>query len=103
MAPLVSANQRATFKRETLFKNISLVVAKLTQLDLPATITAIYGFGGVLRDKERLHDVDAICLYSQTPGQQQRWEKFRENFSSVGFHDSKRRPIHELRDLLEPV
>lgn len=99
---MLISSQRAVFKRETLFKNVSLVVAKLTQLDLPATITAIYAFGGVLRDKERLHDVDAICLYSQTPEQQQRWERFRENFSTVGFH-RKRRPIDELWDLLEPV
>ncbi len=41
LAPLVSNNQRATFKRETLLKSVSLVVAKLAQLDLPATITAI--------------------------------------------------------------
>lgn len=103
MAPLASNNQRVAFKRETLLKSVSLVVAKLAQLDLPATITAIYALGGVLRDKERLHDVDAICLYSQTPEQQEWWERFRENFSSVSLHDRKRRPIQELWDLLKPL
>ena len=93
--------QRAVFRRETLLKKLSAVVAKLPQLNLPATIKAIYAFGGVLREKERLHDIDIICLYVQTPEHSQRWNQFWENFSTHGFH-SERSPIHELRGLLEP-
>lgn len=101
MTQPVDSNQRALFKRGTLIKKLSSVVARLPQLDLPATIRAIHAFGGVLRDKERLHDVDAICLYSQTPEQSERWAKFRENFNNVSWH-GKRSPIGELWDLLKP-
>lgn len=86
-------------------KKLATVVAKIPELDLPATIKAIYAFGGILRDKERLHDIDAICLYSQTPEQSQRWARFRENFnnvSRVGRNGWQRSPIAELWNLLEP-
>jgi len=63
---LTDHSQRALFKRETLVKKLSAVVARLPLLDLPAKIRAIYAFGGILRDKKHLHDIDVICLYSQT-------------------------------------
>jgi len=69
----MDGSQRAVFKREALLKKLSVVVAKLPQLNLPATIKAIYAFGGVLREKERLHDIDIICLYAQTPEHSQQW------------------------------
>ena len=102
MTQPMAGSQRSVIRREILLKKLSTVVTKLSQLDLPATIRAIYTFGGVLREKEYLHDIDVICLYSQTPEQNQRWESFRENFSTYGFHGSQRRPIHELWGLLKP-
>jgi hypothetical protein len=101
--PSFPSNIRRTgFKRKTLLNKLASVVAKLPQLDLPATITAIYAFGSILRDKEWPHDLDAICLYSQTPEQHRRWETFQKNFSTVDFKEQNRRPIRELWDLLEP-
>jgi hypothetical protein len=96
-----TSNHRAVFRRETLLKKLSIVVAQLPQLDLPATIEAIYAFGGILREKERLHDVDVICLFSQTWEQSQRWTRFRDNFNDIkqGFESS---PVRKLWPLLGP-
>lgn len=96
------STQRTTFKRETLLKQLSIVVAKLPFLDLPATIKAVYAFGGVLREKKQLHDIDMICLYNQTEEQSRRWRQFQENFSTVSLqNNNNRRPIHELWPLFE--
>ena len=94
------STERTTFKRETLLKQLSIVAAKLPFLDLPATIKAIYAFGGLLREKKRLHDIDIICLYSQTEEQSRRWRQFQENFCTVNLHNN-RRPIHELWPLFK--
>lgn len=96
-----SGSHRAIFRRETLLKKLAAVVTQLPQLDLPATIRAIYAFGGVLREKERLHDVDVVCLFSQTPEQSQRWETFRKNFNNIS-HGSESSPIGRLWHLLDP-
>ena len=93
---------RMAFKKETLLRSFSSVVSKLSQLDLPATVIEIRVFGGILRDKPRLHDIDAICLYFQTKRQQERWTKFRKNFSSIDLEKESRRPINELMGLLSP-
>ncbi len=93
--------ERSVFRRETLLKKLSLVVARLPQLDLPATIKAMYAFGGILREKERLHDVDVICLFSLTSEQSQRWARFCDNFSGIK-PDSKSSSLKELRPLLDP-
>lgn len=93
--------ERPVFRRETLLKRLSLVVARLPELNLPATIKAIYVFGGILREKGRLHDIDVICLFSQTPEQTQRWAKFCENFSDIK-PDSRSSSLGKLRPLLDP-
>ncbi len=98
---LTGTSQRAIFKRETLVMKLTSVVNKIPIVDLPANIRAIYAFGGVLRDKEHLHDIDAICLHSQTPEQNQRWTKFWDKFNNVS-HGDKESPIGELWHLLEP-
>ncbi|MFH1087272.1 MAG: hypothetical protein V1737_01635 [Chloroflexota bacterium] len=84
-----------------MLKKLSLVVAQLPQFDLPAAIKAIYVFGGILREKERLHDVDVICLFSQTSEQSQRWARFCDNFSGIK-PDSKSSSLRKLRPLLDP-
>lgn len=96
-----TGNQRPVFRREALLKKLSLVVAQLPQLDLPATIKTIYAFGGVLREKERLHDVDVVCLFSQTPEQSQRWTSFCDNFSDIK-HSFESSPVRKLWPLLDP-
>jgi len=93
-------SNRRLFKRRTLLKNLSSVVAKLPQLDLPATIRAIHTFGSVPRGKERPHDLDAFFLYSQTPQQSQRWARFQENFRTIVFHEGEEEKIRELWELL---
>ncbi len=98
---LTSVNQRTLFKRETLVKRLTSVVEKISLADLPATIRAIYAFGGILRDKDRLHDIDVFCLFSQNQEQSQRWDKFRERFNDLS-HGSQKSPIDELWHLLEP-
>lgn len=94
-------NQRTLFKRETLVKKLTSVVEKIPLADLPATIRAIYAFGGILRDKERLHDIDVFCLFSQNQEQSQRWDKFRERFNDLS-HGGQKSPIDELWHLLKP-
>jgi hypothetical protein len=96
------SRRRIAFKKEKLLNKLSLAVDKLRLSNLPATIMAIYAFGSILRDKEQLHDIDFICLYSQTPEQIQRWQKFRNNFSGIDFLKHGRDPIHELWPLLRP-
>lgn len=102
MPSVPRGSRRTGFRRETLLNKLASFLARLPQLDLPATVTAIYAFGSILRDKERPRDLDAACLYSQTPEQRRRWETFKQNFSSIDLKEQKRRPIHELWDLLEP-
>lgn len=93
---------RSLLKRETLIRNLKKVVEKIPTLDLPATIMAIYAFGGMLREKERLHDFDIVVLYSMTPEQQVRWKKFCSNFSTVDLNHEQRQPLDELREHFAP-
>lgn len=76
----MSESQRSTIRRDKLIARLSTVVAKIPTLQLPASITAVYVFGGLLRDKERLHDIDALFLYSQTNEQREQWVRFMKNF-----------------------
>jgi len=98
---LIDVNKRTLYKRETLVKKLTSVVEKIPLTDLPATIRAIYAFGGILRDKERLHDIDIFCLFSQNQEQSQRWGKFWERFNDSS-HYGHKSPIDELWHLLEP-
>ena len=98
---LTGVNQRTLFKRETLVKKLTNVVERIPLADLPATIRAIYAFGGILRDKERLHDIDLFCLFSQNQEQRQRWDKFRERFNNLS-HGGQKSSIGELWHFLEP-
>ena len=59
--------------RETLVRNIKHAIARAHREKLPATIKEVYAFGGILRDKEKAHDFDAIFLYDQTPEQEFKW------------------------------
>lgn len=102
MTPLSTKNQRAEFKIDTLLTKLEFIVAKLPKVDLPATIKGIYFFGGILRDKRMLHDIDALFLYAQTPEHEERWERFRRNFTNVDFLGKGRSPLAKLSDLLLP-
>ncbi|PIU12627.1 MAG: hypothetical protein COT21_03340 [Hadesarchaea archaeon CG08_land_8_20_14_0_20_51_8] len=93
--------RRGFFKRETLIQNLKTVVERIPQLDLPARIVAIYSFGGILRDKKRLHDFDLVLFYTLAPEQKARWERFRRNFSTH-LIDEHRNPIFELREYFNP-
>lgn len=92
---------RMEFHRDTLIGNIKRAMSNAQGQDLPATIKEVYAFGGILRDKEKLHDFDSVFLYEQTYPQKERWEKFRRNFSTV-FEDQREMSPQQLRDLLEP-
>lgn len=96
---------RGFFKRETLIRNLERVVERISQLDLPARITAIYAFGGILRNKARLHDFDLVLTYTSTPEQDAKWKIFRRNFSTIDSNwlgRGHREPISELRDYFDP-
>lgn len=93
---------RSLLKRETLIRNLRRVAEEIPKLDLPATIEAIYAFGGILREKERLHDIDLVILISMTPEQEARWQKFCSNFSTIDRDDRDRYPLWELRKNFEP-
>lgn len=67
---------RYELKRDTLIRNIKRAIARSQSQNLPATIKEIYAFGGILRDKEKAHDFDAIFLYDQTPKQEVKWRWF---------------------------
>jgi hypothetical protein len=71
-------------KRAKLLENLKSVVEDIPKRDLPANISAIYAFGGILREKSRLRDFDLLFLYSMTEDQIVRWNRFRENFSTYG-------------------
>lgn len=95
------SKSRGLFKRETLIQNLKKVVEGIPQLDLPARIAAIYSFGGILREKKRLHDFDLVLLYTLTPEQKARWKRFQRNFSTH-LIDEHRNPIFELRKHFDP-
>jgi hypothetical protein len=89
-------------KRSKLLENLEALARNVT-LDLPATIAEILAFGGILREKQRLHDCDVIVLYYMTPEQEARWKKFSANFSTHGIDtEHGRHPIEELKDTFNP-
>ncbi len=88
-------SRRTVFSREILLKRLKEVVEKIPNLDLPANIVAIYAFGGVLRDKTKLHDIDLICLYSWTNQQDSRWKRFFDNFNNLS-HGAGPSPLSKL-------
>ena len=93
---------RREMKRSKLLENLK-ALSKNVSLDLPATIVAIPAFGGILREKERLHDCDVIVLYYMTPQQEERWNKFRANFSTYGTDtEPVRYPVEELKEIFNP-
>lgn len=92
---------RIEFYRDTLIRNIERALRNVHGQDLPATIKEVYAFGGILRDKERLHDFDAVFLYDQTSQQKEKWDTFHRNFSTV-FEDRREMSRQQLHDLLEP-
>jgi len=91
---------RMEFYRDTLIRNVELAVRNAQEEDLPATIKAVYAFGGILRDKEKLHDFDSVFLYEQNSQQKERWERFRRNFSSMN-EDDREISHQQLHDLLD--
>lgn len=95
---------KGELKRATLLRNLKTVIERIPQLDLPVTIVAVYAFGGMLREKSRLHDFDVLFLYSMTPDQASRWDVFRHNFSSHGrCSQHHEHPIADLEDVLLPL
>jgi hypothetical protein len=91
---------RVKLKRETLIRNIERVLIKAQLEDLPVTIKEVYAFGGILRDKERIHDFDAVFLYEQNPEQEQRWDRFRRNFNNV-IDENREISPQQLNDLFQ--
>jgi hypothetical protein len=94
-------SRKAIFKKKTLLLNLHAVIERIPQLDIPANIVAVYAFGGMLRDKERLHDFDLMFLYSMTLEQELRWNRFFRNFLTYDT-DSGREPLSELHEFFEP-
>ncbi len=95
-------SSRFAFKKETLLKNLSSVVARIPKLDLPASIEAIYVFGGMLREKDKLHDIDAVFLYSQNKEQSLKWKSFRNNFNNLVQEKQSKSPIDRVWTYLKP-
>jgi len=94
---------RGLLKRATLLRNLKRVIEKIPTLDVPAKISAIYAFGGILREKSKLHDFDLVFLYSMTPDQVLRWNRFRGNFATYGMEpDHLKRPLAELEVIFAP-
>ncbi|MGD0645519.1 MAG: hypothetical protein ABSA75_11500 [Candidatus Bathyarchaeia archaeon] len=96
-------SSKSNLRRATLLRNLERLIENIPTLDLPVKVGAIYAFGGILREKDRLHDCDILVLYSMTQEQTLRWDKFRANFSTYGLgSDHNRHPIYELRKIFEP-
>ena len=96
-------SKRGELKRTTLLRNLKSIIERIPDLDLPADIAAVYAFGGILREKRKLHDFDLLFLYSMTQDQVLRWERFRDNFSTYGLGPNYAKlPISELRDMFMP-
>jgi len=94
---------RGLLKRATLLRNLKKVIERVPTLDLPAEISAVYAFGGILREKSRLHDFDLVFLYSMIPDQVLRWDKFRDNFVTYGIGPNyAKHPIAELEAIFAP-
>jgi hypothetical protein len=91
---------RRLVKRATLLRNLKKVIHNFPTIDLPVNVRAIYAFGGILRDKNKLHDFDLVFLYSMTKDQELRWQKFRDNFSTYGIDSNIRKnPLVELSSI----
>ena len=96
-------SKRGELAKATLLKNLRAVIERMPKLDLPANIVAVYAFGGILREKDKLHDCDLVFLYSMTQNQILRWEKFQDNFSTYGLEANHgRSPIAELEETFAP-
>ena len=91
---------RMELKRETLIRNIERVLIKAQQEDLPVTIKEVHAFGGILRDKAMVHDFDSVFLYEQSPKQEERWGRFRRNFSSLS-DETREISYEQLDELLQ--
>jgi hypothetical protein len=96
-------SKRGYLKRTTLLRNLKSIIERIPDLDLPADIATVYAFGGMLREKSRLHDFDLLFLYSMTQDQVLRWDRFRDNFSTHGLGPNYAKfPISELGDMFMP-
>ncbi len=94
---------RNLLKRTTLIANLKAVIAAIPDSDLPANIVAVHAFGGMLREKRKLHDFDLVFLYDMTKDQVRRWDRFRDNFSTYGLEPNKaKHPIAELERVFTP-
>jgi len=80
---------RRELKRSTLTRNIKRAIARAQSENLPATLKEVYAFGGILRDKKRAHDFDAIFFYDQTPEQKAKWARFCCCFGQICTKDEK--------------
>jgi len=92
---------RIEFKRKTLIDNIERALTIAQREDLPATIKEVYAFGGILRDKEKVHDFDAVFLLEQTLEQAQMWDRFRRNFNNTSNENREISP-QQLDALFQP-
>jgi hypothetical protein len=88
-------------KKQTLIRNLQRAVDNLPNLQLPASIEAVYAFGSILREKKNPGDIDLIILYTQTNQQLDEWNNFVKNFSRKDYY-GQTSPIQEIeKDLAE--
>jgi hypothetical protein len=80
---------RRELKRSTLTRNIKRAIARAQSENLPATIKEVYAFGGILRDKNKAHDFDAVFSFDQTLEQKAKWTRFCCCFGQVCTQDEK--------------
>lgn len=68
------------FKRETLIKNLKTAVENIQSgtVLLPTTIKAIYIYGGYLRGKAKLKDLDVALEIYQNQVQEELWNDFKK-------------------------
>ena len=90
-------------KRNTLVRNIQKAIIRSQEKFIPATIKEVYAFGGILRDKERAHDFDAVFVYEQTDEQNASWEWFRRCFGDLHNEIGNKLGTKEIRDYLHSV
>jgi hypothetical protein len=67
-------------KRETLLRNLGIIVERINAEDLPVQVKEIYVFGSFIRGKEKPHDLDIVIISDWDQAKKKRWEEFRENF-----------------------
>ncbi|NVM54334.1 MAG: hypothetical protein HWN66_11585 [Candidatus Helarchaeota archaeon] len=74
---IVSRASERLYKREDLIKKLQKIADKISDVELPTTIDEIHVFGSILREKERVPDIDVYLKCSKSEQQRKKIENIR--------------------------